>query len=338
MGDRADGGGRKIRDVAVGVVTSIHNPLQWGRVKVESHWARVIGWYAGNSRGTMFIPEVEVLLAFAGGDPNHSDVLGAVFNGQHAVPGPGNPDGRKITGGFTAGRARPREPRRPKPTNQFMNEAEIACDPERPEAERIEALEVLKRRVDPAIPAVASALLPHAQGRLAQAALDALERAAFAAPETIEPIARELDGGPVASLPGWMRLLGTLATPWSQARLWAQAVGDSHQAAAARDELARLGCNTAHIALDENEAAQLKRVTATTQALAHLDAARPASPELVSLLLDVDGFALLLKLLDAGLVVGAALERLVPFEPPNHLTKTQRSLARRLHERLRSPP
>jgi hypothetical protein len=82
----------------------------------------------------------------------------------------------------------------------------------------------------------------------------------------------------------------------------------------------------------------LKRVTATTQALAHLDAARPASPELVSLLLDVDGFALLLKLLDAGLVVGAALERLVPFEPPNHLTKTQRSLARRLHERLRSPP
>ncbi|MCA9526076.1 MAG: hypothetical protein KC549_07225, partial [Myxococcales bacterium] len=53
------------------------------------------GWYAGNSRGTMFVPEIgdEVLVAFEGGDPNHPYVLGAVWNGEHAVPGPGNPDG-----------------------------------------------------------------------------------------------------------------------------------------------------------------------------------------------------------------------------------------------------
>ena len=105
MNDRAGGGGRKVRGVAVGVVTNINDPLQWGRVKVqlpwlddqvESHWARVTGWYAGNSRGTMYIPEVgdEVLVSFEGGDPNHPYVLGAVFNGKHAVPGPGNPDGK----------------------------------------------------------------------------------------------------------------------------------------------------------------------------------------------------------------------------------------------------
>ncbi|MEZ4469848.1 MAG: phage baseplate assembly protein V [bacterium] len=107
MNERAGGGGRRIRGVAVGVVTNISDPQQWGRVKVrlpwldgpdaaiESHWARVAGWYAGNSRGTMFVPEVgdEVLVAFEGGDPNHPYVLGAVWNGEHAVPGPGNPDG-----------------------------------------------------------------------------------------------------------------------------------------------------------------------------------------------------------------------------------------------------
>ena len=81
MNDRAGGGGRKVRGVAIGVVTNIKT-LQWGRVKVqlpwlddqvESHWAGVTGWYAGNCRGTMYIPEVgdEVLVSFEGGGPNH---------------------------------------------------------------------------------------------------------------------------------------------------------------------------------------------------------------------------------------------------------------------------
>ncbi|MGK0362222.1 MAG: hypothetical protein ACI9U2_004542, partial [Bradymonadia bacterium] len=104
---RAGGGGRKIRGVVIGIVTNIKDPNEVGRVKVrfpwmdgaddpvESHWARLCGWYAGNSRGTLFVPEIgdEVLIAFEGGDPNHPYILGAVFNGEHEVPGPGNPDG-----------------------------------------------------------------------------------------------------------------------------------------------------------------------------------------------------------------------------------------------------
>ncbi|MCB9529824.1 MAG: type IV secretion protein Rhs, partial [Myxococcales bacterium] len=68
---RSGGGGRKMRGVVVGIVSNINDPDQQGRVKVrlpwlddqggqpiETHWARVAGWYAGNSRGTMFIPEL----------------------------------------------------------------------------------------------------------------------------------------------------------------------------------------------------------------------------------------------------------------------------------------
>ena len=105
MRTRAGGGGRRMRGLAVGIVTNISDPESLGRVKVkfpwlddtiESNWARVIGWYAGNSRGTMFVPEVndEVMLAFDNGDPNHPYVVGAVWNGKHKVPGPGNTDGK----------------------------------------------------------------------------------------------------------------------------------------------------------------------------------------------------------------------------------------------------
>lgn len=94
-----------MRGLAVGIVTNINDPEKMGRVKVkfpwlddtvESNWARVTGWYAGASRGTMFIPEVddEVMLAFDNGDPNHPYVIGAVWNGKHKVPGPGNTDGK----------------------------------------------------------------------------------------------------------------------------------------------------------------------------------------------------------------------------------------------------
>lgn len=102
---RAGGGGRRMRGLAVGIVTNITDPEKMGRVKVrfpwlddtvESNWARIVGWYAGGSRGTMFIPEIgdEVMLAFDNGDPNHPYVIGAVWNGKHKVPGPGNSDGK----------------------------------------------------------------------------------------------------------------------------------------------------------------------------------------------------------------------------------------------------
>ena len=106
---RSGGGGRKMRGVVVGIVSNINDPDQSGRVKVrlpwlddqggspiETHWARVTGFYAGASRGAMFIPELgdEVMVAFGHGDPNHPYVIGAVWNGEHKVPGPGNTDGK----------------------------------------------------------------------------------------------------------------------------------------------------------------------------------------------------------------------------------------------------
>ena len=105
MRNRAGGGGRRMRGLVVGIVTNISDPEKMGRVKVkfpwlddaaESNWARVVGFYAGASRGAMFIPEVndEVMLAFDNGDPNHPYVLGAVWNGKSKVAGPGNTDGK----------------------------------------------------------------------------------------------------------------------------------------------------------------------------------------------------------------------------------------------------
>lgn len=88
----------------IGVVTNINDPLEWGRVKVrfpwlhddeESHWARIAQPYAGAGRGSFWIPEVgdEVVVVFDRDDPNHPYILGGVWNGEDAVPPPGNPDG-----------------------------------------------------------------------------------------------------------------------------------------------------------------------------------------------------------------------------------------------------
>lgn len=51
-------------------------------------WARVAVLMAGGDRGTWFIPDVEdeVLVAFAGGNPAHPYVVGALWNGQDAPP------------------------------------------------------------------------------------------------------------------------------------------------------------------------------------------------------------------------------------------------------------
>lgn len=104
MMNRSGGGARKMRGLAVGLVSNISDPDKLGRVKVkfpwladdlESNWARVAGWYAGGSRGTMFVPEVgdEVMCAFDNGDPNHPYVVGAVWNGKHKPHQPANADG-----------------------------------------------------------------------------------------------------------------------------------------------------------------------------------------------------------------------------------------------------
>jgi uncharacterized protein involved in type VI secretion and phage assembly len=90
--------------VYTGIVTSNHDPLEMGRVKLrfpwmddatESHWARMVQPYAGAERGLFFLPEVgdEVLVMFELGAFSQPLVLGGTWNGKDAPPEPGDPDG-----------------------------------------------------------------------------------------------------------------------------------------------------------------------------------------------------------------------------------------------------
>lgn len=103
-----------IHGAVVGVVTN-NTDAEWhldpkskGRVKVrfpwlhddvESHWARVAQPYAGDGRGTYWMPELgdEVCVIFEGGDINNPYVLGGIWNGPDVPPAPGNPDGKDDT-------------------------------------------------------------------------------------------------------------------------------------------------------------------------------------------------------------------------------------------------
>ncbi|MBU0553267.1 hypothetical protein KJ940_17485 [Myxococcota bacterium] len=90
---------------AVGLVTNLNDPEQQGRVKVrfpwlddtqESFWCRVSATQAGKSRGNFIRPELgdEVLVLFERGDLHQPFIIGSLWNGQDAPPGPGNPDGK----------------------------------------------------------------------------------------------------------------------------------------------------------------------------------------------------------------------------------------------------
>ncbi len=83
--------------VAVGIVTDNNDPDHLGRLKVkypwlsddaESYWARLMAPGAGNSRGIVWLPEVndEVLVAFEHGDIGSPLVLGGLWNGQDKIP------------------------------------------------------------------------------------------------------------------------------------------------------------------------------------------------------------------------------------------------------------
>lgn len=100
--------GDTIRGAVVGLVTNNTDPDNRGRVKVsypwlddevESHWARVVCFYAGPDRGGYIIPEVgdEVLLMFERDDPGTPYIVGSLWNGVDTLPGPGNPDGENNT-------------------------------------------------------------------------------------------------------------------------------------------------------------------------------------------------------------------------------------------------
>jgi phage baseplate assembly protein gpV len=113
--DDADGGrpGRfrrpdhrnRPRGAVIGLVTDNNDPEGQGRLKVRfpwvgddvtSHWCRIAQPYAGSGRGSFWLPEVgdEVAVVFDRGDMDHPYVLGGLWNGQDAVPPPGNADGQ----------------------------------------------------------------------------------------------------------------------------------------------------------------------------------------------------------------------------------------------------
>jgi uncharacterized protein involved in type VI secretion and phage assembly len=81
-------------------VVSLDDPEALSRVQVRllAHdgvgeqdaplWARVVAPFAGNDRGTFFLPEIddEVLVVFVGGDTRHPLLIGGLWNG--AAPPP----------------------------------------------------------------------------------------------------------------------------------------------------------------------------------------------------------------------------------------------------------
>jgi len=90
----------RVYGVVTGVVVSIDDPDESGRVKVafpwlkddqESPWARVMTFMAGNDRGALFRPEVddEVLVLFDHGDMRFPYIIGALWNGRDVVPSEG---------------------------------------------------------------------------------------------------------------------------------------------------------------------------------------------------------------------------------------------------------
>jgi uncharacterized protein involved in type VI secretion and phage assembly len=87
----------KIPGVVTGVVKSVDDPDQQGRVQIslpylggqnDSTWAPVATLMSGGSRGSWFMPEVgdEVLVAFNQEDVQHPYIIGFLWNGQDKPP------------------------------------------------------------------------------------------------------------------------------------------------------------------------------------------------------------------------------------------------------------
>jgi uncharacterized protein involved in type VI secretion and phage assembly len=95
-----DGWGGRWYGVMPALVTDIEDPEGQGRVKVTlpwspdpdgdryEAWARLATLFAGNDRGSWFIPDPddEVLVAFEHGDPRRPYVIGGLWNGRDAPP------------------------------------------------------------------------------------------------------------------------------------------------------------------------------------------------------------------------------------------------------------
>lgn len=105
----ADGWGGRWYGVFPAQVLDLEDPDGMGRVKVTLPWSpdpdggRYEGWarlatlFAGNDRGSWFIPDVddEVLVAFEHGDARRPYVLGGLWNGRDRPPEAAGPDNNK---------------------------------------------------------------------------------------------------------------------------------------------------------------------------------------------------------------------------------------------------
>lgn len=91
-------------------VVSVEDPDRKSRVQVRllsydgpaeqdaPLWARLVVPFAGDRRGTFFVPDVgdEVLVQFINDDPRQAVVLGALWNGATRVPETLGGDGRRV--------------------------------------------------------------------------------------------------------------------------------------------------------------------------------------------------------------------------------------------------
>jgi uncharacterized protein involved in type VI secretion and phage assembly len=97
----AGGWGGRWYGVAPALVTDIRDPDGQGRVRIKlpwspdgaggqgfEAWARIATLFAGDKRGSWFVPDVddEVLVAFEQGDPRRPYVLGGLWNGKDKPP------------------------------------------------------------------------------------------------------------------------------------------------------------------------------------------------------------------------------------------------------------
>jgi uncharacterized protein involved in type VI secretion and phage assembly len=96
----------KTNGVVIAIVTDVKDPKKQGRIKVhfpwldddhETDWIRIATMMAGGTRGSQFLPEVhdEALVAFEHDDARFPYVIGFLWNGMDAPPGPDVRD-RKI--------------------------------------------------------------------------------------------------------------------------------------------------------------------------------------------------------------------------------------------------
>ncbi len=150
---------------------------------------------------------------------------------------------------------------------------------------------------------------------LVEAALDVIDRLAFADPALAGPIVDFYDSVPPVARDRWIRVLGTLCTPAAVERL------EQLSHPAATEELGRLG----HV----TDSAEAEADRALQTGLAVRDAGRTVRPDELALLLTHRKLGLVWQLLDAGQIPPALHAQLAGCAELAQ-SKSERRFARRI--------